>query len=200
MAFDKYKDGAWMEPETIVGKHESGAWEDAEAVKRDIDGAWTEVWGNAKTLYLHTKPTSKCAHSVVSPDSWGAETVFMAEDEYATTWVYAVEGSWTGRVTFSATVSATSEYTGEVGKIKFYGEYGTSGKIRYITEVGLEAGETKEIVTDTEKELYAMDYIRLYVYVESFGNDYGTTNTIRISNIKMYGEKYITDSSYDYST
>lgn len=51
MAFDKYKDGAWTEPETIVGKNESGAWEECESAKRVIDGAWAEVWSASKPIY-----------------------------------------------------------------------------------------------------------------------------------------------------
>lgn len=44
MAFDKNKDGAWMEPETIVGRNESEAWVECEAANKYVDGAWEEVW------------------------------------------------------------------------------------------------------------------------------------------------------------
>ena len=46
MAFDKYKNGAWMEPESSVKKYKDGAWTDCDSAKRYVNGAWTEVWTN----------------------------------------------------------------------------------------------------------------------------------------------------------
>lgn len=51
MAFDKYKDGAWQEPESGVKRYADGAWQDCESAKRYVDGAWQEVW-TAATYFL----------------------------------------------------------------------------------------------------------------------------------------------------
>lgn len=51
MAFDKYKDGAWQEPEDAVKRYADGAWEECEFAKRYISGAWQEVWTN-ETYFL----------------------------------------------------------------------------------------------------------------------------------------------------
>jgi hypothetical protein len=44
MAFDKYKNGAWQEPEDSAYRYSNGAWQEAEAAYRNINGAWQEVW------------------------------------------------------------------------------------------------------------------------------------------------------------
>jgi hypothetical protein len=65
MAFDKYKNGAWMEPESGVKKYVNGAWTDCETAKKYADGAWTDVWNNKliMTQYLagiyETNPPTK---------------------------------------------------------------------------------------------------------------------------------------------
>ena len=46
MAFNKYKNGAWQEPEDSVRRYENGAWTDCDSAKRYTNGAWTEVWSN----------------------------------------------------------------------------------------------------------------------------------------------------------
>ena len=52
MAFDKYKNGAWQEPEEAVRRYENGAWVDCENAKRYISGAWEEVWASFKKTYF----------------------------------------------------------------------------------------------------------------------------------------------------
>lgn len=44
MAFDKYKDGAWQEPEDTVRRYANGAWDECESAKRYVSGAWEEIW------------------------------------------------------------------------------------------------------------------------------------------------------------
>lgn len=51
MAFNKYKDGAWQEPESGVKRYADGAWTDCESAKRYKDGAWTEVWSGDTNIY-----------------------------------------------------------------------------------------------------------------------------------------------------
>lgn len=58
MAFDKYANGAWQEPEDTVRKYSNGAWEEAESAKRYISGAWEEIWSSLKfTGSTHTTKT-----------------------------------------------------------------------------------------------------------------------------------------------
>lgn len=54
MGMDKYKDGAWMEPEETVERYDkdSGYWVDCEMAERVKEGAWEEVWANIKWLSL----------------------------------------------------------------------------------------------------------------------------------------------------
>ena len=42
--FDKYKNGAWQEPENTVQRNASGAWTECEFARREISGAWENVW------------------------------------------------------------------------------------------------------------------------------------------------------------
>lgn len=50
MTFNKYKDGAWMEPESGVKRYSDGAWTDCKSAKRYKDGAWTIVWEDIKNM------------------------------------------------------------------------------------------------------------------------------------------------------
>lgn len=59
MAFDKYKNGAWMEPESGVKRYESGAWVDCDTAKRYKNGAWEEVWASFKKTYFLEKGVAK---------------------------------------------------------------------------------------------------------------------------------------------
>ncbi|MGN0506629.1 MAG: hypothetical protein ACI4FZ_08715 [Lachnospiraceae bacterium] len=43
MAFNKYANGAWEEPDGVK-RYTDGAWQDCESAKRYVDGAWEEVW------------------------------------------------------------------------------------------------------------------------------------------------------------
>lgn len=52
MAFDKYKNGAWQEPEDSVRRYESGAWVECDNAKRYKNGAWEEIWASFKRMYL----------------------------------------------------------------------------------------------------------------------------------------------------
>lgn len=43
MAFNKYANGAWEEPET-TSRHADGAWQECEFANRYVSGAWETVW------------------------------------------------------------------------------------------------------------------------------------------------------------
>ena len=59
MAFDKYKNGAWMEPESSVKKYKDGAWTDCDSAKRYVNGAWSEVWANVKIMTEYKNSLNK---------------------------------------------------------------------------------------------------------------------------------------------
>ena len=77
MAFDKYKAGAWTEPETIVGKNISGAWEDCESAKRVISGAWAEIWsaGFGTACNLTTSTSTLTAVSITEDKAIIADSI-----------------------------------------------------------------------------------------------------------------------------
>lgn len=52
--FDKYKDGAWQEPENTVQRYAAGAWTECEAAHRNINGAWEEVWSAIDVMYVYS--------------------------------------------------------------------------------------------------------------------------------------------------
>lgn len=52
MAFNKYKNGAWQEPEDSVRRYENGAWTECESAKSYKSSAWEEVWTAFKRMYL----------------------------------------------------------------------------------------------------------------------------------------------------
>lgn len=64
MAFDKYKDGAWQEPEEHVSRYDesNGYWVECESAKRYKNDAWTEIWANFKwfSLLSNTIDTGAC--------------------------------------------------------------------------------------------------------------------------------------------
>lgn len=58
MAFDKYANGAWQEPDNTVQRYADGAWQECESAKRYISGAWEEIWSSLKfTGSKHTTTT-----------------------------------------------------------------------------------------------------------------------------------------------
>lgn len=78
MAFDKYKNSAWMEPEDTVKRYEASAWTEADTAKRYKNSAWEEVWANTKLLeFTHTMSVA----CMIANDKWDDDIYMWAEDD-----------------------------------------------------------------------------------------------------------------------
>lgn len=87
MAFDKYANGAWQEPDDTVKRYTDGAWQECESAKRYISGAWEEIWSSLKfTGSKHTTTTgfgglsTDCLFYFAEQD--GGYVEVWAEDEF----------------------------------------------------------------------------------------------------------------------
>ena len=67
MAFDKYKNAAWQEPEEGVRRYDASAWTNCEAAKRYKNSAWEEVWSDIKIMTLESNTISG-GYLSISPD------------------------------------------------------------------------------------------------------------------------------------
>ena len=117
MAFDKYKNGAWQEPEEGARRHESGAWNNCEFAKRHKNGAWEEVWADLKFMTYIKRTTSTGA--LLSPQNWGDRL-----------WMTAVDDS--GYIRFGA----DDTFANPTVTFDYYGSYHycpESGKQQYLT-------------------------------------------------------------------
>ena len=123
MAFNKYVNGAWIEPESAVKRYTGGAWQECESAKRYVSGAWQEVWANQKPL------------SIVEFDD-DYSTLSLSDDETQLSWNTDAQGTKKLRV-----YTAEDTYTNPVISFSYYGSriYFTSGSAqgKYTTAGGL---------------------------------------------------------------
>lgn len=97
MAFDKYKNGAWQEPESGVRRYDTDktAWVDCESAKRYVDGAWKEVWSAMKCmkeLYCSSDITAYYLQSSSKGKyGWSVNFANTPNADYAT---YYLEGEF----------------------------------------------------------------------------------------------------------
>lgn len=210
MAFDKYKDGAHMEPENTVGKHIDGAWEDCEAAKRVKDGAWAEVWANIKWL---TKLSNNITAGMCTVSEGGLEIEFFkfmdAANGYGTisgggTMVLYLDGEWTNP-TISFDYSGGFSYRTEqgtgnwvlvsAGDISLYSRTtnGTVATTKVVSGVG--ETQTGSNVVDEEGSYEGVlegtfNRLGLSIYVSSFaGNFYNAASQLNIMNLRINGRK-----------
>ena len=103
MAFDKYKDGAWMEPEDAVRRYDTAkaTWVECDKAQRNKDGAWQEVWSaidvmrvNACTLTNGNIDISddKQKFSFDKFEDIGQQYGSLSGDGYIE---FVIEGAWT---------------------------------------------------------------------------------------------------------
>ena len=219
MSFDKYKNGAWMEPETIVGKYVAGAWEACESAKRVISGAWAEVWANIKWL---TKLSSNITTGLCVVSDDGLSLQFMKLMDYfegyygtisgAGTMVLYLDGTWTNPVIsfdyfgsfirISTTDSSGTWYSASAGTISLYSR-DTAGAVKTTTVVS-SVGQTKTLPPSSDESIY--DYqsddtytgtltgtynrLGLSIYVNGYsGNYYGAALTLMVQNLRINGAK-----------
>ena len=130
MAFDKYKDGAWQEPDDTVKRYADGAWQEAESAKRYISGAWTEVWEAIKYMSQmnNTLPSGSIVGAVTGGDSdrEGWAIWFFEGDNDGGSVTYFLDGEFVNPSIsfdydgfFSFTPNGTLTYS-SVGKLEVY--------------------------------------------------------------------------------
>lgn len=219
MAFEKYKSGAWMEPETIVGKYVAGAWQACESAKRIISGAWAEVWANIKWL---TKLSSSITVGTCYVAADGSSIEFVKIMDYAGgyygtisgagTIVLYLDGSWTNpTISFdyegSFIRSSTAEtggtwYCASAGKISLYSR-DTAGAEKTTTVIA-SVGQTKTVTPSSGDDIFSYEAndsyegtltgtynrVGLSIYVNSYtGKYYMSSLRILVRNLRINGAK-----------
>lgn len=213
MAFDKYKDGAWMEPETGVERYADGAWVDCDSAKRYVDGAWSEVWANIKWLTLLSSniTTGMCTVSDdgLAIDFWKYMDYF--ENRYfgtisgGGTMVLYLDGEWTnptisfdyngGFIRCSTPDSKGTWYCVSAGKVSLYSRTtgGTVETKEVVSRVGeTQSGESVEEESGSYEGVLEGTFNRLglSIYVNGFsGNYYSACLDLNIRNLLINGRK-----------
>lgn len=99
--FDKYKNGAWQEPENTVQRYANGAWQEAEASYRNINGAWEEVWSAIDVMYVYSCSLTNGTIEIANKKrSFCFDRFEDKEQQYGSlsgggSIVFAIDGNWT---------------------------------------------------------------------------------------------------------
>lgn len=215
MAFDKYKNGAWMEPEDSVKRYSNGAWVDCESVKKYKDGAWTEVWANKKIM---TETSNEITKGILTiADNGLTFNFFKFKDYYNGTWYGSQEGGgnitfvldglwnnptftfdWTGGFIYKVTQSATTWNRVSAGEILI--GLRSAGSTRPITfqnavnTVGSTVSESTSVTDESgscRKTINGtFDQIGLRIYINSFAGDFfNSVMTMIVKNFMVSGQK-----------
>ena len=207
MAFDKYKDGAWMEPEDSVRKNVSGAWEDCDSAKRVIDGAWAEVWANVKYMIEKSNTITK---GILQIDNEGLTfyhyKIMDSEYGYGSqsgggTIVFYLDGEWTNpTISFDWMGGFIHKSTNNwvrisAGSISYYARKkdGTEVTGQLVSTVGSTVTGTSvsdEYGSYSDELTGEFDRLGLSIYISSFGGNYvSSCMTMQISNLLFNGRK-----------
>ena len=149
MAFDKKKNGAWMEPEEVVERYDkgNGYWVDCKKATRYKEGAWTAVWEDIKWLKLLSNDITTGACFI---EEGGLEIEFFKYMDYqgdtpfgtisgGGTMILYVEGEWTGQNTISFDYLGGFQYHTS-------GDYSTEGwRSKPGGEISLYAHDTNDV-------------------------------------------------------
>ena len=220
MAFDKYKDGAWMEPEDSVRKNITGVWEDCDSVKRLIDGAWTEVWANIRYMIEKSNTITK---GFLDINNDGNEFAFYrmqdVEVGYGSqsgggTIIFYLDGSWTNpNISFDweggfiKKQSLTSDKwsRGTAGSIQYYarktdGTEVTGNLVQTVGSTLVDTNVMDEYGSYNGDLTGEFDRLGISIYISSYGGQYyNSTTTMKIYNLLFDGRKirFPADSVFD---
>lgn len=215
MAFDKYKDGAWQEPETTVSRYDktNGYWTDCEAAKRIVDGAWSEIWANIKYMIQLSNSVTK---GILTIDDKGLEfDYFRHMGYYSNKWygsqsgggaiVFYLDGEWTDPTIsfdwsggFINRNTDTSTWTRiSAGQIKIYSRAIGSTEQVYTTAVQT-VGSMISNASFVEEEdgsytgtlTGTFDRIGLSLNIAGYSGNYDSSSTsMVVKNLKLNGRK-----------
>lgn len=221
MAFDKYKDGAWMEPEDSVRKNVDGAWGDCDAAKRVIDGAWSEVWANIKIMTELSNELAKGILQIIDDGKtfnfWKIkDTAYNYGDQTGGgTIVFYLDGEWTnpsisfdweGGFIYKASADATTWIRVSSGDISLYSRTtdGTVATTKVVNAVG--STVTGASFVDDETGSYngtlngTFNRLGISINIHSFsGSFYNSCMTMILTNLLFDGRKigFPADSAFD---
>lgn len=224
MAFDKYKDGAWMEPESAVKRYSNGAWTECKSAKTYKDGAWTDIWGNVKTL---TELSNTITKGILQFPNGGLTFEFVKiMDYYGGSYgtmegggdiVFYLEGKW-NNPTISFDWSGGFDYKSSTddktwnrvsaGSIAIYTREDTDYHYERYKTVVDPIGSTLTDQTNLEDDsgsysstlVGEYDRVGLRITVNSFaGTFYSSDMIVCIKNLQINGGKvaYPASSAFD---
>lgn len=206
MAFDKYKDGAWQEPESDVKRYADSAWQDCEFAKRYVDNAWEEVWSAFKAYIISQSAwvNGTCTDYTVGPvtDSMGSGSQIIST---GTTSTYMFLGTAPDQTFVNPTITldywalamATASngvaYYKPVAMMELYGVYTNGntympGTNTSLAILGNTAGPTSGTLSYTFSGEFVEIGIRISYYTTNFGSAYNYIGrTINIYNMMIDG-------------
>ena len=220
MAFDKYKDGAWMEPEDSVRRDEDGAWEDCDSATRVIDGAWAEVWANIKYMIEKSNGITKGfleindngvefafyrmqdAEAGYGSQSGGGTIVFYLDGEFTNP---NISFDWEGGFIKRQSLTSEDWSRSSAGSIKYYarktdGTEVTGNLVSTIGSTVVDVNVSDEVGAYSGELTGEFNRLGLSIYITSLGGQYySSCTTMKISNLLFDGRKigFPVDSAFD---
>lgn len=205
MAFEKKKDGAWMEPEECVERYDTskGYWVECKAAKIYKNGAWGKIWQNIKKLVLLSNSITVGECTVEEDGSIIRFTKNMSSvmGQYVGsvsgggTMVLYVNGKWTNpNISFDYsggflfTANGKDNYT-SAGDISIYNRTtdGTVKSTKVVSTVGTNEGTIEGYYDETFNGTY--DRLGLSVYVNGTSTKYSYADLqLVISGFKINGQ------------
>lgn len=195
MAFDKYKNGAWQEPEDSVRRYEKGAWVDCDTAKRYKNGAWEEVWSNAKRMSVYSKGYG--VDYLTSQGKWG-------EDSYVG---FDVSSTDSKTIIFSASKALSKPTTVTFDLYGYNYDADNDEELGFIRVTAYKNGSSMNsktfytyanTTTNCEYTYSHAECDEVRISLNGHTLDCGGTTEISIRNILIDGQKYITDPLDDF--
>lgn len=184
----------------------NGARQDIGSLKKYVEGAWQDVWASVKLMTLEKYSSNSC---VISQSEYGDATTiytFDTNSESEQTIVYVANGNFSNpTMTFTwqgdSNPAESQDYI--VGYLCAYG-VDASGNVTTVASNGGTLYNSSEAVkirygnSGTEELSLTGEFVKFgFKWVGGY-DDCDDYNMVHISNIQIDGQKYITDSSYDY--
>lgn len=206
MAFDKYKNNAWQEPETGLKRYQSGAWNLCDFAKRYKNSAWEEVWTNVKLMTYFYRTTKTGYFN-------------SAESKYEMTWIAAVDDP--GCIIFAAEGNFVDpviafDYMGSLTSFTSNGQKFWNTGVAYTyarttngsettgdyVDLGSTTGSTEGVCSYPFKGNFNRVGVKVQLYNRNISpdayNGFVNAAMIFIKNITINGDPYIPDGKNDY--
>ena len=194
--FNKYKNGAWEEPENTVKRYASGAWEECEFANRHKNGAWEAVWEAIQymTELNNTLPSGAIVGAVTGSDGKGWGIWYFDGNTGSGAVTYYLDGEFTNPSIsfdydgfFCYTPSGSMTYA-TVGKVDIYTR-NTSGTENYTSAVSsINVRDGYESYSGTLNGTYNRVGFRFTFNNWSVGADMNPQYLFNIYNILINGK------------